>query len=97
VFFARTVSGGGRDLAVLCSWEHGGQIVNAACYGAEFYRVIEGRGKLAVERVKELEKGFDTCDSFEVNARGKWVHESKAAFTTVREVKKLLVKKGIKQ
>jgi hypothetical protein len=32
-----------------------------------------------------------------VNARGKWVHESKAAFTTVREVKKLLVKKGIKQ
>ncbi len=98
VFFARTIKGAGRDLAVLCSWDHGGQVVNGTCYDTEFYRVKEAGTKIAVETAKDFKGKFDTCDSFEANARGKMVRRSRAAkLTTVAEVKKALVKMGLKQ
>jgi hypothetical protein len=49
VFFARTVKGGGRDLAVLCRWETRGAATNGMSYGAEFYRLKENGSRIAVE------------------------------------------------
>ncbi len=97
VFFARTIKGAGRDLAVLCSWDHGGQVVNGTCYDTEFYRVKQAGAKISVETAKDFKGKFVTCDSFEANARGKMVRQSRSKFTTVAEVKKALIKLGLKQ
>ena len=82
VFFARTVKGGGRDLAVLCRWQPRG-----TCYGAEFYRVKAAVSKTTVDSVKPLKDKLFTCDE-----SGRPVK-----FTTVAQVKKLLTKMGLKQ
>ena len=97
VFFARTVKGGGRDLAVLCRWEERHAVANGMLYGAQFYRV-ENRGpKIVVEPVADLNKRFQTDELVRLNGHEKWVSGPKAKFTTVAEVKKLLTKMGIKQ
>ncbi len=97
VFFARTVKGGGRDLAVLCGWQQGGQIVNGETYGAEFYRVDASGPKITVTSLTDLNKKFVTSDMHEVNKRGKWIRTGKPTFTTVAQVKKLLTKMGLPQ
>jgi hypothetical protein len=97
VFFARTAKGAARDLGVLCSWYHGGQANNGSCYSAQFYRVKEAGAKTGVEPVTDLNKKFDTCDSFESTEHGKWARQSKASFKTVAQVKKLLTKMGLAQ
>jgi hypothetical protein len=92
VFFARTVKGGGRDLAVLCRWKPGGM-----CYGAEFYRVSAGPSKTTVESVKTLKERLFTCDQSEPDGQGARVGGHAIKFRTVAEVKKLLTKIGLKQ
>jgi hypothetical protein len=96
VFFARTVNGGGRNLAVLCSWEQGGPVTNGMFYGAQFYRLEEKGTQLGVEPVADLNKKFKTSDLV-YNEHGKWRQGPKARFRTVAEVKKLLTKMGLKQ
>ena len=102
VFFARTIKdggrkGGGRDLAVLCSWEQQHAVVNGMLYGAQFYRIGEKGEKLVVEPVTALNERFQTDDVVTLNKHDKWVQGPKAKFTTVAEVKKLLTKMGLKQ
>jgi len=97
VFFARTVKGGGRDLAVLCSWEARHAIVNGMSYSAQFYR-LKARGvQMVVEPVTEMNAKFQTGDLVRINEHGKWVHGPKAKFKTVAEVKKLLTKMGLEE
>jgi hypothetical protein len=96
VFFARTVKGGGRDLAVLCSWEQGGPVTNGMFYGAQFYRLEEKGPKIVVEPVADLNKKVKTSDLV-YNEHGKWSQGPKAKFRTVAEVKKLLTRMGLKQ
>jgi hypothetical protein len=96
VFFARTVKGGGRDLAVLCSWEQGGPVTNGMFYGAQFYRLAENGSKIVVEPAADLNKKLKTSDLV-YNEHGKWSQGPKAKFRTVAEVKKLLAKMGLKQ
>lgn len=96
VFFARTVKGGGRNLAVLCSWEQGGPVTNGMFYGAQFYRLEEKGEKIVVEPVADLNKKFETSDLV-YNEHGKWSQGPKAKFRTVADVKKLLTKMGLKQ
>lgn len=91
-FFARTVKGGGRDLAVLCKWDSQG-----TCYAAEFYRLVAKGPTLLVGPVTELNKKLETCDEVGVNKKGQWVRSRKAEFRTVAEVKKRLAKMGLDQ
>ncbi len=97
VFFARTVKGAGRDLAVLCTWEHGGQAQNGTVYAAEFYRIDASGSKTTVTRLTDLNRKFVTSDIAEVNKHGKWITTGKATFKTVADVKKLLMKMGLPQ
>jgi hypothetical protein len=97
VFFARTIKGGGRDLAVLCSWEQQHAVANGVLYGAQFYRLKEKAGKLVVEPVTALNDQFETDDLVTLDKHDKWVQGPKAKFTTVAGVKKLLTKMGLKQ
>ncbi|MES1206889.1 MAG: hypothetical protein ABUS79_13210 [Pseudomonadota bacterium] len=97
VFFARTVKGGGRDLAVLCRWESNGGMVNGMSYGAQFYRVDAAGAKPVVTSLTQLNQKFETDDLVRVNNHGKWTKGSKPAFKTVADVKKLLTKMGIPQ
>lgn len=97
VFFARIANEGGRDLAVLCGWEHGGQIVNGTSYAAEFYRIGTVGPKIAVTPLTDLNKRFITSDMHEVNEHRKWIRTSTPAFTTVAEVTQLLSKMGLPQ
>lgn len=97
VFFARTVKGAGRDLGVFCTWYYRGEANNGTCYSALFYRVKEAGPKIGVEPVTDLKKKFDTCDSFESTAHGKWARVSRATFKNVGDVKKLLNKMGLPQ
>jgi len=97
VFFARTIKGGGRDLAVLCSWEARGAIVNGMSYSAQFYRLKERGAQMVVEPVMDMNAKFQTDDLVRSNEHGKWVQGPKAKFKTVAEVKKLLTKMGLKQ
>lgn len=93
VFFARTVKGGGRDLAVLCGWYSHGM-----CYGAEFYRVKDSGSKIVVDSLPDPRKKFFTCDEVDAqDKRGRWTYGHMAQFKTVAEVKKLLTKMGVKQ
>jgi hypothetical protein len=80
VFFARTVKGGTRDLAVLCGWEQRHAIVNGMLYGAQFYRSKERGSKIVVEPVIDLNKRFQAGDLVELNEHGKWVQGPKAKF-----------------
>lgn len=99
VFYARTTkaAGGTRNLAVLCGWEHGGPVSNGVCFGAEFYRLEEKSSKWVAEPMTDLNAKFVTCEVADADKRGKWVHQTKAKFSTVAEVKKLLTKMGLKQ
>jgi hypothetical protein len=97
VFFARTVKGGGRDLAVLCKWDDQHAVVNGESYSALFYRVRETGSKIDVQPLTDLNKQFDTDDLVRLNKKGKWVQGPKAKFTTVAGVKKLLTRMGLKQ
>lgn len=97
VFFARTVKGGGRDLAVLCRWEQRHAVVNGMLYGAQFYRLKELKPKMVVEPVTDLNDRFQADDLVRLNDHDKWVQGPKAKFTTVAQVKKLLTKMGLKQ
>jgi hypothetical protein len=97
VFFARTVKGGGRDLAVLCRWEAKGGMVNGMSYSAQFYRIKETGSGAVVEPVTDLNEKFQTAELVRLNKQGKWTKGSKAKFKTVAEVKKLLTTMGIKQ
>ena len=97
VFFARTVKGGQRDLAVLCAWEHGGQAVNGTAYAAEFYRVDASRPTVTVRSLTDLNGKFNTADMVEVNQHGKWIRTGKAKFKTAAEVKRLLTKMDVPQ
>jgi hypothetical protein len=97
VFFARTVKGGGRDLAVLCGWEARHAVVQGMSYSAQFYRLKEKASGMFVETVPDLNKKFETDDLIRENEHGKWVNGPKAKFTTVREIKNLLTRMGIKQ
>ena len=97
VFFARTVKGGGRDLAVLCSWEARSAIVNGMSYSAQFYRLKEKGAQMVVEPMTDMNAKFQTGDLVRINEHGKWVHGPKAKFKTVAEVRKLLTKMGLKQ
>jgi hypothetical protein len=96
VFFARTVKGGGRDLAVLCDWESSGQMVSGAMYAAEFYRVDAGGPKITVASLTDLNRKFNTADAVEVTEHGKRVNR-KPKFKTVADVKRLLRKMGLPQ
>ena len=97
VFFARTVQGRGRDLAVLCGWEARAAIVNGMSYSTQFYRLKEKGAQVVVKPVTDMNAKFQTDDLVRSNERGKWVHGPKAKFKTVAEVKKLLTKMGLKQ
>jgi hypothetical protein len=97
VFFARTVKGGGRDLAVLCRWEAQHAVTQGMSYSAQFYRLKEAGTKAVVEPVKELNEQFQTDHLIRYNDHGKWVEGPKAKFTTVAQVKKLLTRMGVKQ
>ncbi len=97
VFFARTVKGGGRDLAVLCGWHYGGQANNGAVYAAQFYRIEASGPKVTATSLEGLNKQFLTSDMYESNKRGKWVRTGKPTFTTVAEIKKRLTKMGLPQ
>jgi hypothetical protein len=97
VFFARTVKGGGRDLAVLCRWEARHAVAQGMLYGAQFYRLKERGSEMVVEAVTDLNRKFETDDLVRENDHGKWVQGPKAKFKTVAEVKKLLTKMGLKQ
>jgi hypothetical protein len=92
VFFARTVKGGGRDLAVLCQW-----YAHSVCYGSEFYRVKDGGSKTVVDPVKELKKPFFVCDGSERDGRGGRLGGHAVKLDTVAGVKKQLTKMGLKQ
>ena len=97
VFYARTVKGGGRDLAVLCHWMVRHAVAEGDDYAAQFYRVKENGSKVVVEPVTELNSKFVTADVAQSDSRGKWTQGPKAKFKTVAEVKKLLTKMGLKQ
>jgi hypothetical protein len=97
VFFARTVKGGARDLAVLCGWPANGQAQNGRLYAAEFYRVDAAGSKIAVTTLKDLSGKFNTADMLENKGHGKWVRTGKARFKTVADVKRLLTKMGLPQ
>ena len=97
MFFARTVKGGGRDLAVLCRWEQQHAVANGMLYGAQFYQLKAKGEQLAVEPMTTLNNQFQTDDLVTLNKHDKWVQGPKAKFTTVAEVKKLLTKMGLKQ
>jgi hypothetical protein len=96
VFFARTVKGGGRNLAVLCSWEQGEAVTNGMFYRSQFYRIEEKGTKIVVEPVADLNKKFKTSDLV-YNEHGRWSQGPKAEFRTIADVKKLLTKMGLKQ
>jgi hypothetical protein len=97
VFFARTVKGGGRDLAVLCRWEARHAVAQGMSYSAQFYRLKERGSEIVVESVTDLNKRFETDNLVHENEHGKWVKGPKAKFKTVAEVKKLLTKMGFEQ
>jgi hypothetical protein len=97
IFFARTVKGGGRDLAVLCRWEARHAVTQGMSYGAQFYRLNQRGSEMVVETVTDLNKKFETDDLVRENEHGKWVKGSKAKFKTVAEVKRLLMKMGLEQ
>jgi hypothetical protein len=93
VFFARTAKDGGRDLAVLCSWDIRHLEVSGTDYSAEFYRLKDRESDMAVEPLAKLNKKFETSDLVYVDER----RTLKAKFKTVAEVKKLLTKMGLRQ
>jgi len=97
VFFARTTKGGGRDLAVLCSWDVRHLEVDGTDYCAEFYRFKERDRKWSWSRIKDLNAKFETADLVRVDVRGKVAGREKAKFKTVAEVKKMLTNMGLNQ
>jgi len=97
VFFARTARDRARDLGVLCEWDehHPYADVDGAFYEARFYRVSDEANRLGVRPLPEIDKRFKTSD-LERNHHGRWVRETRPAFTTVAEVKRRLSRMGIK-
>ncbi len=96
VFFARTSNHAGRDLAVRCGWDEMHAVAEGRCYSARFYRLNIKGPKIIVVPVAELNKRLDTCDLEAEDRRGKLVR-SRAKFRTVRGVRRLLTRMGIKQ
>lgn len=96
IFFARTITGGGRDLAVLCKWPVRNAVAEGTLYGAQFYRLKETGPTIVVEPITELDKKLETEDVSLKDRRGKWITK-RPTFRTVAEVKKLLTKMGLKQ
>jgi len=96
VFFARTAKSGGRDLAVLCSWEIKHYQTEGTAYGAEFYRLKNSEGRFTVETIEKLNKKFNTANMTRVDDDGKRVRE-KAKFKTVADVKRILKRMGFPQ
>ena len=79
MFFARTVKGGGRDLAVLCRWEQQHAVANGMLYGAQFYQLKAKGEQLAVEPMTTLNNQFQTDDLVTLNKHDKWVQGPKAS------------------
>jgi hypothetical protein len=96
VFFARTAKEGGRDLAVLCSWNIKHYKTDGTAYAAEFYRLKNTGAEMTVEPLVRLNRKFNTADMDRLDDDGTRVHE-RARFRTVADIKKLLNKMGLRQ